>query len=279
MISGNEDLFHAATGFTPGKADMELSRASNFAFVIVESGKATCEINLSRFNLTKGGVLIIGSNIFYQITYADSDFRISYISFSVKIWEVITARINPAFFSYLSKHQYVTTGKKDSGSLARIHAMISAARDICEERGHSFRHEMLRNIAQNVLFEIYEIIKPRIMDSPGLSHGRKEELFTEFIRLVKENSTEHREVSFYADKLCITTRYLSSVVKEMTGISPKELIDRRCIQEIKMALRTSTDTIQEIAFMLHFHDQSYLARYFRRHAGQSPAEYRNDQPE
>ena len=80
--------------------------------------------------------------------------------------------------------------------------------------------------------------------------------------------------SFYADELCITTRYLSTVVQRMTGVTPKDIIDTRCIQEIKMLLCTTNDSIQEIAFRLNFPDQSFCARYFKRNTGMSPVEYR-----
>ena len=78
----------------------------------------------------------------------------------------------------------------------------------------------------------------------------------------------------YADQLCITTRYLSSILQDLTGHTPKELIDARCIQEIKMLLRTTNLTMQEIALRLDFPDQSFFSRYFKKNTGMTPAEYR-----
>lgn len=266
--------FSAATFHSPQVRPQELSRTSRFSFIVIESGSATCEINFSRYSLSKNGLLILGNNLFHQLISASTDFRTSYLSLSEKTWEDVSSRINPAFFSYISRHPF--SSEKDTGNELHgiMHEMIRAAERICNDRSHSFRNEILTNIAQNMLFESYEALKGKIMDRDNYTLGRKEELFAEFIRLVTRNSTSHRDVNFYADRLCITTRYLSSVVKSITGISPKDVIDRRCIQEIKMILRTTSHTIQETAYLLHFRDQSYLARYFRKHAGMSPAEYR-----
>ena len=64
------------------------------------------------------------------------------------------------------------------------------------------------------------------------------------------------------------------MIQDLTGHTPKELIDTRCIQEIKMLLRTTDLTMQEIALRLDFPDQSFFSRYFKKNTGMTPAEYR-----
>ncbi|MDE7005047.1 MAG: helix-turn-helix domain-containing protein, partial [Alistipes sp.] len=75
--------------------------------------------------------------------------------------------------------------------------------------------------------------------------------------------------------LCISTRYLSTVVRSIAHSSVKEFVDRAVVLEIKMLLQSSDLSVQEIAYRLHFPDQSYLGRYFKNHTGMSPTEYRN----
>ena len=82
-------------------------------------------------------------------------------------------------------------------------------------------------------------------------------------------------MSFYADKLCISTRYLSTIVRSVAHSSAKEFIDRAVILEIKMMLQSTDLSVQEIAYRLRFPDQSYLGRFFKKHTGESPTEYRN----
>ena len=90
-----------------------------------------------------------------------------------------------------------------------------------------------------------------------------------------EHCASQREVSFYADKLCISTKYLTGICKAVTGDSAKKIIDDFAILEIKVLLQSTELTVQEIADRLGFTDQSYLGRYFKRHEGMSPKEYQS----
>lgn len=133
---------------------------------------------------------------------------------------------------------------------------------------------MLKNCLQNFLMDIYDKTKAQFLHRDAQNTTRQEELLEKFVALVFQHSSSHRDVQFYADQLCITTRYLSSIIQKLTGHTPKEIIDDRCIQEIKMRLRTTNDSMQEIAFQLNFPDQSFFSRYFKKHTGITPAEYR-----
>ena len=90
-----------------------------------------------------------------------------------------------------------------------------------------------------------------------------------------EHCASQREVSFYADKLCISTKYLTGICKAVTGDSAIKIIDDFAILEIKVLLQSTELTVQEIADRLVFPDQSYLGRYFKRHEGMSPKEYQS----
>ncbi|MCD8179304.1 MAG: helix-turn-helix domain-containing protein [Tannerellaceae bacterium] len=82
-------------------------------------------------------------------------------------------------------------------------------------------------------------------------------------------------MAFYADRLCITPRYLSFISRQVTRTkSAKDLINNHIILEIKVLLESTQLPVQEIAHRLNFPDQSYLGRYFKRYTGQSPSQYR-----
>ena len=123
--------------------------------------------------------------------------------------------------------------------------------------------------------DIYDKTKGFFLHHNASNTTRQEELLEKFISLVFQHSGTCREVQFYADQLCITTRYLSSIIQNLTGHTPKNHIDTRCIQEIKMQLRTTNKSMQEIAFGLNFPDQSFFTRYFKKHTGLTPVEYRH----
>ena len=141
------------------------------------------------------------------------------------------------------------------------------------DREHTFRVPMFKNLLQTYIMELYDKTKTQFIQHRNAGTTRKEELLEKFIALIYEHCVTRRDVQFYADRLCITTRHLSSVIQDLTGHTPKELIDTR-IQEIKMLLRTTDLTMQEIAFRLDFPDQSFFSRYFKKNTGMTPAEYR-----
>ena len=84
-------------------------------------------------------------------------------------------------------------------------------------------------------------------------------------------------MKFYADRLCITPYYLSRITHHIFNVSPKELIDRQIVMEIKSLLTSTELSVKEIAERYCFESSSYLGRYFRRHLGMPPSEYRQRQ--
>ena len=105
--------------------------------------------------------------------------------------------------------------------------------------------------------------------------GRKDELYGEFTDLVRRHFRTCRDVSYYADRLCITVKYLSQVVKEQTGRPASEVIEQYVTTECKALLSSTTMSIQQIADILNFPSQSVFGKYFKRATGMSPREYRN----
>lgn len=96
-----------------------------------------------------------------------------------------------------------------------------------------------------------------------------------FMELVQEHYREERLIGFYADKLCITPKYLSKLVKDNTGRSAGDWIENHVILEARAMLQSSDMTIQQIATELNFPNQSFFGKYFKRVMGVSPKQYRN----
>lgn len=104
---------------------------------------------------------------------------------------------------------------------------------------------------------------------------RSIDLHNAFVSLVAEHYREAHDVSFYADKLCITTRYLSQITDKAVGKSPKQIIADYLMSEAKSYLETTRLTIQEIADKLGFSSQALFCKFFRNQASISPSEYRS----
>ena len=104
---------------------------------------------------------------------------------------------------------------------------------------------------------------------------RKDDLFAKFIDMVQKHYRENRQVIFYADKLCISPKYLSSVIHDYSGKYATQWIDEYVIMDAKALLRSSNNTIKEICSILNFANQSLFAKYFKQHTGMTPREFRN----
>ena len=104
--------------------------------------------------------------------------------------------------------------------------------------------------------------------------ARVNQIFERFIDLVTEYHNQQRGVAFYADKLCLTPKYLSKLIKQSSGRSAPDWIDSFVILEAKNLLKYSDKPIKEIVYLLHFPNQSVFYKYFKAHTGQTPSEYR-----
>lgn len=137
-----------------------------------------------------------------------------------------------------------------------------------------FKKKKIVGLLQAVTFEIMEI---QHKDHPkgNPKRSRKEEIMANFIISLRENFRKHREVSFYANELCVTPKHLSAVVKEISGRSAGEWIGQYVIMESKVLLKTTSHTIQEISTLLNFPNQSFFGKYFKHIAGISPSAFRN----
>lgn len=103
---------------------------------------------------------------------------------------------------------------------------------------------------------------------------RAEEIFDNFMDLLSENFTRKRSVKFYASELCITPKYLTTVIKSVSGKTPTAWISETVFKEMEHQLRYSQASIKEIADELHFPNASFFGKFFKTRSGMSPMQYR-----
>ena len=134
---------------------------------------------------------------------------------------------------------------------------------------------VLEGLVQSLISKLNSIIhrfQNNIPDSQ--SKKRNEEIFESFIELLTRNEATERNLAYYADKIGITSNYLSKLVKEYTGRTAIEWIDEYVIFEAKTMIKHTQYTIQEIAYKLKFPSQSFFGKYFKRLTGMSPKQYK-----
>ena len=104
---------------------------------------------------------------------------------------------------------------------------------------------------------------------------RVRELFNRFMMLLERDYKISRDVNYYAAQMNISSKYLTNIVNQVTGHTPKTIIDQYVILQIKMHLKRTTQSIKEMAWVFHFADVSFFCRYFKKHTGLTPQQIRS----
>jgi len=148
---------------------------------------------------------------------------------------------------------------------------------IREQADLAYYHESVRSLVEalvscllNIATESVEVVKT----APSAPKSREEENFHRFMKLIREHFRQERKITFYAQEMCLSPKYLSSMIRRFSGKSPSQWIDECVIAEAKNLLKFSDKNIQEIAFELHFPTQSFFGRFFKHHTGCSPRTFK-----
>ena len=139
---------------------------------------------------------------------------------------------------------------------------------------HPERDEMLTTMCRIMAAMGDEFILQQHSEFSGNMQSH-EVLFERFYQLIVHHYRESREVAFYADKLALTPKYFATVIKQTTGMTATEWINRYVLVEAKWLLRQDRQkSIQQIAYLLGFTEQASFSRFFKSYEGVSPTEYR-----
>lgn len=245
---------------------------SNIAFI--NQGYIDIEINGETFFFTKGNILFISTTKIYKNVHLSKDVKIYILNYNKK---ELTKRISFDFLKYnafqfinLQKNHYLLSitpikFKHIWSALEQLNFYIN--------QQSTFKEKIMLNIFSFLIYSIAEDLFENI--HPNHSYSKRiDEITISFIRLVSEHFKEEKELKFYADKLSISIKYLSICVKEVIKIAPSVFIARSLINEAKLRLSNSTDTISSISNELTFSDQYSFGKFFKKHTGVSPSEYR-----
>lgn len=264
-----------------GKSDLSLFHGCPYqvtgcAVLFALKGEADVSVGIQEFTFRKNGEMVVLPKSTLTLITATDDFKCSIFIFSKELYDELSFKLGVDFSSYLlTTPFYIHT--ENSVKLKYFSGLMNFAKIIHYQRDIYFWSEMYRNFVQSYLIYLYNAIQ-EYMAEANKRNTRKNIIYHRFVLLVNEYCKEYRTVSFYAEKLNITERYLWIVTDYATKTeSPKDIIDKRVILEMKLLLRSTDLTIQEIAEELSFINQSYLGRYFKYHVGLTPSEYRKSE--
>lgn len=248
---------------------MEVGRRCH---LLRRKGWAHATINLKDYEIVENTQVVLLPGTIIRINGCSSDFTASFFGFPKEMFMEACMRFEPIFFRFIKEQPCYVLPQENTGA---INGLIRATTAIYNDRENRFRNQIAKNHLQSFMLDIYDKCYRYFVKHKIEGGTRQDEIFKSFVSLVHEHCASQREVSFYADKLCISTKYLTGICKAVTGDSAKKIIDDFAILEIKVLLQSTELTVQEIADRLGFPDQSYLGRYFKRHEGMSPKEYQS----
>ena len=126
------------------------------------------------------------------------------------------------------------------------------------------------------LLKVYEYLQRNPQYHPDeVKSYRVRELFNRFMMLLERDFKISRDVNYYARQMNISSKYLTNIVSQVTGHTPKTIIDQYVILQLKMQLKRSTQSVKEMAWEFHFADVSFFCRYFKKHTGLTPQQIRS----
>lgn len=249
-------------------------RLDALLMVIVFEGTAEISLDYIHYEIGANWLVTIMPTHTMQLNQISPDFKGKLLVVGKEFLEDCNpAKKAPSMANYMQIKKNPCT-ELEPEETAKLNECFDLLRDKIKLRTHFFQKEVMQVTFIGFLLELGNIFmgKKDGMTVPTLS--RKEELFEQFLQLLFKYCKEQHVVTFYAEKLFITPQYLSLILKELTGKSANKWIDDALIVEAKMLLKAPQATVQQVADTLHFSDQSTFGKFFKKHMGISPMEYR-----
>lgn len=173
--------------------------------------------------------------------------------------------------------------KLTGAELARLRSALALLKDRIDDRAASeFHDDLIRSLVETITYLCCDLFMAHIaaeQPEPAKSgvSVRLDEYFHRFLHELSQHYLERRNVSFYADRLCISSRYLTTIVRRVSGMLVSEWMNRYIMMEAKYLLKYTGMSIQEIAYKLSFPNQSFFGKYFKQHTGMAPSAFRSQQ--
>ena len=252
-------------------SDNEPFRIDMTMAIIYEQGSADLKINMRDYHIEAPAVLLVLNDQIYQSAGHSEDLRSKVILMSRSFSDSLFANsgeILPLKSSIMKNP--VMKIENEENVFGQFFQLLQ---NIAASPRQEFKIESARHLTLSMFYG-YSHLKHEVNEIK-CTNSRQEEIFTQFTELLERHHKKERVIAFYADKMCMTSKHLSQVIKDYTGKTALDIIEEYVISEAKSMLLSTTMSIQQISDELKFPSQSVFGKYFKRVAGISPSEYRN----
>ena len=257
-----------------GDLPKENVHAEAYAAILCLAGKASCTMDGVEYHLEKNDLMLAHPNQFIQNAMISYDFKCHGMLMSPAYFEsifLLGGNIWEASLIVREQHMFHLNEQEVCEFLLNFELLKHklSATDL------PHHEQIVKLMLQSLVFEFYDRISPMLkQQAPNHNYSSAEVIFKHFVSLTSKEAPLRREVSYYAEELCITPKYLSSVCKKQAGKTASEIINGITVNYIKNMLTSSDKTIKEIANDTGFDNLSFFGKYVKRELGMSPRQYR-----
>ena len=237
--------------------------------IICLEGEMRGKMDLIPYRSSAPCMIVIMPDQILEYEYISPDFSGKFIVMSRRFVESLYIEDRFALFVAVRDNPVIPLGEEELEAMQTYYRMMQRTISVKE---HPYRLEVARNLTRAFLYGAGYFFHTVPEDKKRSKH---ETLVDDFLKLVRSHYKQHRALEFYADKLCLTPKYMSAVIKQASGTSASDWIDEYVILEAKALLKSTNKTIQQVSDELNFPSQSFFGKYFKRLVGVSPKEYRN----
>jgi AraC-like DNA-binding protein len=234
-------------------------------------GEADFFLDLKHYRLKTGDMCVAFPASILQPIHRSDDFEGFGIGANLEQFNNIQLPSSMDYYLYIKDNPCMSL-TQDEQKVILESCQLMIQKSSC--RNHPFLQEITKSLFRVVYCEIAAVYKK----SPPITQemvSRKEFLVRKFMFLLTKKYTKHRDVDYYAQKLCITPRYLSSVIKEKTGNGASFWINDMIIKKAKSLLYDNKLSIMQISDELCFPNPSFFGQYFKKHTGMTPKKFRD----
>lgn len=254
-------------------ASADVHRTSAYAICLLEKRELQLETDLTVQNAKAPAIFTLAPEVIRKFSdfYQNYDARIFF--FRKEIFLQRQTDIN-----YLDKFDFFESSGQQIIELTPAQfELFKSYFDLIQEKcsGNDLHtSEIIRSLIYIILNEIEGIHQTRT-DEKQTAPQRGNLILSEFKKLLVNHFTEEQQVSFYAEKLNLTPKYFSTLIRQVSGKTAGDWISEMLLLEAKVRLQNPQHTIAQIAYDLQFSDPSHFGKFFKKHTGKTPLEFRN----
>lgn len=236
--------------------------------IVVKQGKATTHINLMPYEIEAGDLIFVAEGSSVEVEAFSDTVQGIGLTFTKEVLHMAMNGHLPESFDGRLREFKVRLSAEEQIFTEQIITMIY---DQMNQPNHNQRvtASLLASLAWHV-----DGIRHRNATRLQESQNRNQRLFADFLQLVDRHAAAERNLDFYARRLCLSVRYMSAIIKEVSGQGAKEWIDRAIITAVKVDLKYTDKQIAQISREKGFPNVSFFCKYFKRLTGQTPTGYR-----